>query len=256
MALTDESGNGMVMPVAPMNNGGGFGDGFGGSGWWILLLFILLGGNAWGGGFGGNDIYPWMNQSNQINGGFRDQMLSTQLNGIQNGITSGFGDIQTALCGGFAGVTASVVGAQNGITQQMYANEIADLERSFAAQTAQTAGVSALQAQLAQCCCDNRTATIQSQNITQTEGAATRLAIQNQTQMILDKMCAQELDAYKRENENLRSMVNMQNLAASQAAQTAALIADNTAQTQYIVNRVAPYPIPAYTVANPVTPAT
>ena len=34
-----------------------------------------------------------------------------------------------------------------------------------------------------------------------------------------------------------------------------ALIADNTAQTQYIVNRVAPYPIPAYTVANPATPA-
>ena len=36
---------------------------------------------------------------------------------------------------------------------------------------------------------------------------------------------------------------------------TAQLIADNTAQTQYIVNRVAPYPIPAYTVANPTTPA-
>ena len=36
---------------------------------------------------------------------------------------------------------------------------------------------------------------------------------------------------------------------------TAALVADNTAQTQYIVNRVAPYPIPAYTVANPTTPA-
>lgn len=48
----------------------------------------------------------------------------------------------------------------------------------------------------------------------------------------------------------------MQALAASQATQTAQLIADNTAQTQYIVNRVAPYPIPAYTVANPVTPAT
>ena len=43
----------------------------------------------------------------------------------------------------------------------------------------------------------------------------------------------------------------MQNLAASQAAQTAQLIADNTAQTQYIVNRVAPYPIPSYTVPNP-----
>lgn len=81
------------------------------------------------------------------------------------------------------------------------------------------------------------------------------MAYPYQTQQILDKMCQQEIDAYKRENENLRSMINMQNLAASQTAQTAQLIADNTAQTQYIVNRVAPYPIPAYTVPNPFTPA-
>ena len=251
MALTDDT----TMLVQPANNGfGGFGDG---NSFWILLLFILLGNGAWGmGGFGGGDLYPWLNNSQNINGGFRDQMLNASVNGIQNAITSGFGDVQTALCGGFAGVNASINGAQNAIAQQMYGNQIADMERSYAAQTASTAGMTALQAQLAQCCCDNRLATCQTQNIVQSDGAATRLAIQNQTQAILDKMCQQEIDNYKRENENLRSMVNMQNLAASQAAQTAQLIADNTAQTQYIVNRVAPYPIPAYTVANPVTPAT
>lgn len=260
MALTDE--NNMVMPVTPMyGNGGGYG-GFGGdwSSWIILfLIFGMFGGwgnGGFGGGFGGDGLYPWLNNSQNINGGFRDQMLNTSVNGIQNAITSGFGDVQTALCGGFAGVNASINGAQNAIAQQMYGNQIADMERSYAAQTASTAGMSALQAQLAQCCCDNRLATCQTQNIVQSDGAATRLAIQNQTQAILDKMCQQEIDNYKRENENLRSMVNMQNLAASQAAQTAQLIADNTAQTQYIVNRVAPYPIPAYTVANPVTPAT
>lgn len=256
MALTDDN---MVLQVTPMGNGnGGFGNGFGCDGFWLIILFILLGNGAWGmgGGFGGGDLYPWLYNSQNINGGFRDQILNTSVNGIQNAITSGFGDVQTALCGGFAGVNASINGAQNAIAQQMYGNQIADLERSFAAQTANTAGMSALQAQLAQCCCDNRLATCQTQNIVQSDGAATRLAIQNQTQAILDKMCQQEIDNYKRENENLRSMVNMQNLAASQAAQTAQLIADNTAQTQYIVNRVAPYPIPAYTVANPVTPAT
>lgn len=260
MALTDDSGTNMVLPVTPMGNTGNCGFGFGDNGsFWILLLFILLGGNGWGNGFGGGfggDLYPWLNNSQNINGGFRDQMLNTSVNGIQNAITSGFGDVQTALCGGFAGVNASINGAQNAIAQQMYGNQIADMERSYAAQTASTAGMTALQAQLAQCCCDNRLATCQTQNIVQSDGAATRLAIQNQTQAILDKMCQQEIDNYKRENENLRSMVNMQNLAASQAAQTAQLIADNTAQTQYIVNRVAPYPIPAYTVANPVTPAT
>lgn len=41
----------------------------------------------------------------------------------------------------------------------MYSNQIADLERSYAAQTASTQGMNAIQAQLAQCCCDNRAAT-------------------------------------------------------------------------------------------------
>lgn len=131
MAINDE---GMVMPVAPMyGNGGGFGGGFGGDWGWIILLLLFAGG-GWGGGFGGGmDMYPWLNQSNQVNDGFRDQMINTSVNGIQNAVTSGFGDVQTALCGGFAGVNASVNGAQNGITSQMYNNTIADLERSFAA---------------------------------------------------------------------------------------------------------------------------
>ena len=152
MALTDD--NSMVMPVSPMyGNGGGFGGDW--SSWIILfLIFGMFGGwgNGFGGGFGGgNDLYPWLNNSQNINGGFRDQMLNTSVNGIQNAITSGFGDVQTALCGGFAGVNASVNGAQNAIAQQMYTNQIADLERSFAAQTANTQGMNALQAQLAQC---------------------------------------------------------------------------------------------------------
>lgn len=230
MALDGGNGN-MIMPVAPTGGFAGNGMGFGDNGFWIILLFILLGGWNNGGGYAnaGGGLYPWLNQSEQINGGFRDQMLNTTVNGIQQAITAGFGNVQN----GFAQAEIAANSRQ-----------MADMNQNFA-----------LQSQLAQCCCDNRLATCQTQNIVQSEGAATRLAIQNQTQQILDKMCQQEIDALKRENENLRTMVNMQNLAASQTAQTAQLIADNTAQTQYIVNRVAPYPIPAYTVANPVTPA-
>lgn len=247
MAITNDN---MVMPVAPT---GGMGNGFGGDGWWLLLLFIILGG-GWGNGYGNNvgaDMYPWMNQSSQINDGFRDQMINGNITGIANGVTSGFGDVQTALCGGFAGVNA---GVSNGFSQaEIAANsrQMADMNQTFGFQTSMMQGFNGLQSQLAQCCCDNRLATCQTQNIVQSESAATRTAIQGGIQQILDKMCQQELDAYKRENDNLRSMVNMQNLAASQAAQTAQLIADNTAQTQYIVNRVAPYPIPSYTVPNP-----
>jgi len=280
MALTDEGGGmNTTMLVSPngyaSGNNGGF---FGGDFAWILLLLVLGGGWGGFGGFGMGGavasgavgmemLYPWLNNSQNINDGFRDQMLTTQVNGIQNAITSGFGDIQTALCGGFAGTTAAVNGAQNAIAQQLYTNQIADLERSFAAQTASSQGMNAIQAQLANCCCENRAATADLKYTVATEACADRAAIasalrdvidatQNQTQTILDKMCQQEIDNLKAQNLALQNQVNMQAMQASQVAQTAALVADNTAQTQYIVNRVAPYPIPAYTVANPVTPAT
>lgn len=247
MALTDENGGipatMLVSPSGGVNNGFG---GFGGDGWWIILLFILLGGgwnNGFGGGFGG-DLYPWMNNSQNINDGFRDQMVATQINGIQNSITSGFGDVQTALCGGFAG-----------ITNTLNSNQMADMERSFSVQSA-----------LQNCCCENRAAVADLKYTVATEACADRNAISSalrdvltattaQTQTILDKLCQQEIDNLKTQNLALQNQVNMQTLSASQAAQTAALVADNTAQTQYIVNRVAPYPIPAYTVANPITPA-
>lgn len=251
MALTDD-GN-LVMPVAP--TGGGFGGGGFGNDWGWIILLLLFAGGGWGGFGGGNEIYPWMNQADITTSGFQNAATNTAISSLQNGVTSGFGDVQTALCGGFAGVNASVNNAQNGITQMMYSNQIAELERSFAAQTANTSGLTNLSQQLSQCCCDNRLATCQTQNLMVSESAATRLAIQEQTQAILDKMCQQEIDALKSQNLALQNQVNMQNLAASQTAQTAALIADNTAQTQYIVNRVAPYPIPAYVVANPVTPS-
>lgn len=263
MALTDDN---MVMQVAPVNGGGngfGFGDG---NGWWILLLFILLGNGAWGmGGFGGGfdgGLYPWMNQSNQINGGFRDQMLNTQIAGIQNSVTSGFGDVQTALCGGFAGVNASINGAQNAIAQQMYTNQISDLERSFAAQTANTAGMTALQAQLAQCCCDNRAATADLKYTVATEECATRnnssmnardiIDSQNRgTQAILDKLCALELDGVKgqlaqaqRENVGLQNQLNMAAMQASQNAQNAFIQKGFSDEVDTLYNRLNSCPVP------------
>ena len=241
MALTEENGMGTTMLVQPSNGGVGGGL-FGGDLSILVLFFFFFFMGGWGNGFGGGggDLYPWMNNSNQMASGFQNQMLNDSIGGIRDGIA--------------------------GISTQLCNNQLADLERSFAAQTANTAGLTGLSAQLAQCCCDNRAATADLKYTVATEACADRNAIssalrdvmtatQAQTQTILDRMCQQEIDALKAQNAALQTQVNMQALAASQTAQTAALIADNTSQTQYIVNRVAPYPIPAYTVANPTTPA-
>ena len=224
MAFSDESGNGMVMPVAPMYGGGnGNGFGFGGDWAWIILLLLLgWGNNGWGnGGFdgGAGSLYPWMNQTETINDGFRDQMLNTNVTSIRDGI----GDISTQLCNGFAGVNATVA---NGFAQSEIsanARQMADMNRSFA-----------LQSQLADCCCENRLGiadlkyTVATENCADRYEAAsnTRDIIDSQTrgtQAILDKLCALELDSVKQDNANLRTQLNMASLAASQNAQTASI---------------------------------
>lgn len=289
MALTDES-MGFNMPVAPaygMPYGNGFGGGlFGGGDSWLGILFLIAmcnGGFGFGGlgGWGGmmgmgmmgmDFLYPWLNNSQNINDGFRDQQLSNQVGNIQNAVTSGFGDVQTALCGGFAGVNASINGAQNALAQQMYTNQISDLERSYAAQTATAQGINAIQGQLAQSCCDNRLATCQTQNIVQNEGNATRFADANNTrdiiesqtrgtQAILDKLCALELDNVKaqlaqaqRENVGLQNAVNMASFRESQANQNALFAQGLTNEVDQLYNRLKNCPVGTYNVCNPLTP--
>ena len=258
MALTDGNGGDMVMPVAPLYNGGGNGgfcNGFGGDWAWIILL-LLLGwgnnGNGFGGGYGGNGDFPWLINGQQgintnTNNGFRDAMINDGINGIRGDING----ISTQLCNGFAGVEA---GAN--------ARQIADMQTAFAAQTAMTQGFNGLQAQLAQCCCDNRLATCQTQNIVQSEGNATRFADANNTrdiidsqsrgtQAILDKLCQLELDGVKAQVEakndriaELQTQLNMANLAASQTAQNAFIQRGFTDEVDALYNRLSNCPVP------------
>lgn len=246
MALTDENGSGMIMPVAPMYGGGtsGFGSGFGGDGWWIILLFIILGGwgngfgNGYGGGVGG--LYPWMNQTETINDGFRDQMLNNNITSIRDGI----GDISTQLCNGFSNVQMSA------------------MQNAFGLQNAINAGVNGLQSQLADCCCENRLGTADLKYTIATENCAdrtqslmnTRDIIDSQTrgtQAILDKLCALELDGVKnqlaqaqRENVGLQNQLNMANLAASQTAQNAFIQQGFADEVDALYNRLNNCPVP------------
>lgn len=254
MALTD-SGNGMYMPVAPAYGMGNSGwGGFGGDGWWVILFLFALMGNGWGngfgGGFGGGSYgaydFPWLLNGQaginaNTNNGFRDAMINDNITSVRDGIA----DISTQLCGGFAGVTAAVNGAQNAVSQQLYTNQIADMERSFNAQTASTQGMNAIQSQLAQCCCDNRAATADVKYTIATEACANRANSTANTQAILDKLCQLELDGYKRENDNLRSQLNMATLRESQTAQNAFIQQGFSDEVDQLYNRLSSCPVPS-----------
>lgn len=217
MAIADE--NGMVMPVSPMYGGygnNGFNDG---GSWWILLLFILLGGwgNGFGGGYGGGGAGF---VDNTVQRGFDQASIMNGITGVGNNVVSGFGDTATNLCGGFAGVTAAI---NNGFAQaEIAANAraMSDMQTMFG-----------LQSQLAQCCCDNRLATCQTQNLVQNEGAETRAAIQAQTQAILDTMCQDKIDSKNDKIIELQNAINMATMQASQVAQTAEILAKLPAST-------------------------
>lgn len=292
MALTDEGNGGIPatmlvgptgyaggMPYPVYQNGGGNG-GFGSDGWWVILLLLALGGgwgNGFGGGFGGNQLgydFPWVlngqtNLSNQMGNGFRDNQIQDSITSVRDGISAlatqlcgCCGDIQTSLCNGFSGVTAAVTGAQNALAQQMYTNQIADLERSFAAQTANTQGMTALSSQLAQCCCDNRLATANLGALVQSENCADRAAlsdgirdiITNQTsntQRILDQLCSDKIEQKNDIIAQLRSELMYARGQASQDVQTAAIQAGQRALANEVEQYVLPTPRPAYIVQNP-----
>ena len=267
MAFSTES-SGMVMPVAPAY-GANDGFGFGGEslGWIILFLIFGMFGNGgfggWGGFNGGLGIdFPWLlngqnNTDALVTNGFNNAAVNTALSGIQSSITSGFGDVQTALCGGFAGTTAAVTNAQNAISQQMYANEIADLNRSFDAQTASIQGMNAIQGQLAQCCADNRLATNDVKYTIATEACNTRAANTANTQALLDsnqklmdKLCQLELDnaksqiaAEQRENANLRTELMYARGQASQIEQTAQILQGQNQEVDALYNRLNNCPV-------------
>ena len=247
MALTDENsgipatmlvgptGYAGGMPYPVYQNGGNNG-GFGGDWGWIILILLLAGvggwGNGFGNGFGGGDIYPWLNNSQNINGGFRDQMLQTSVSSIGDRITSGFGDVQTALCGGFAGVNSAITNAQ-----------MANMQSIFGVQSA-----------LQNCCCENRAGLADVKYTVATEACADRAALsdglrdvlaatQAQTQAILDKMCQDKIDAKNDTIAQLRSELMYARGQASQDVQTARILAGQAAEIDGVYARLRDCPV-------------
>ena len=265
MALTDESGNGFYMPVAPAYGGnGGFGGGFGGDWGWIILLLLFAGG-GWGGGFGGMGgfgnmmlgyDFPWLLNGQQginanTNAGFRDAMLNDGITSIRDGIAA----LSTQLCGCCSDMQMALANGFAGVEQGANARQIANMQQAFAAQTAMAQGFNQLGSQFADCCCENRLAIAGLGSDIAREACATRTNDTQNTQAILnlvnsgiqsikDQLCQDKIDAKNDEIANLRQTIAMKDLAASQTAQNAFIAQGFSNEVDQLYNRLNTCPVP------------
>ena len=209
---------------------------FGSNGAWWLLILLIFANNGWGnGGFGGN-----------ANGGFVPYMPPyATANDVQSGfdqaaVISGINGITSAISNGFAGAEISRANTLASITNQM--NTIAMNQQN--------------------CCCENRANIADLKYTVATEACADRSAVSDalrdviaantaSTQRILDQMCQDKIDAKNEQIQNLQNQLAMANLAASQTAQTAQLLADNARQTAVLEDYLNPVARPAFIVQNP-----
>jgi len=217
--------------------------GFNGNGAWIFLFFILilLGGWGNGNGWGNNGTSPaTVEISNDVQRGFDQSALINGINGITSAVSTGFANAEISRCNSQANILQTLNNNQSNLNTQL--NTIAMNQQN--------------------CCCENRAGLADLKYTVATEACADRSALSEalrevivsntaNTQMILDKMCQQEIDALKAQNQQLQMQGYLASLAASQNAQTGQILTDNAAQTTALLRALNPAPVPAYVVSNP-----
>ena len=246
--------------VVGNRNDGAFGDGSGG--WWIILLFLCLFGNGgWGGNYGGGNnggagaLYPWMNQADITNSGFRDQMINDNITSIRDGIyglsnqlCSCCGDMRDTVNSGF--YNAEIAAANR---------QMANMNQAFAAQTAMAQGFNGVQSSLANCCCENRLGIADLKYTVATENCADRAALSDgvrdiiasqtaSTQRILDQLCQDKIDEKNETIAQLRQELLYTRGQDSQELQTARILAGQTAEVDALYNRLSSCPVPSVPV--------
>lgn len=215
-----------------------------GGGWWfIIVLFALFGWGGFGNGWGGNGSNSSYYTDSALQRGFDNQAVISKLDGITNGLCDGFYAVNNSMLTGFNGINTNIMQTGYGIQQAINADTVANMQNT-----------NALQAQLANCCCETREA-IQGVNynmaqntcaLQNTMNSNTRDIIDSQnagTRAILDYLCQDKISTLQAENNDLR-------MAASQDRQNALLTTAMTAQTNHIIDAVRPTPVPAYPASN------
>ena len=215
--------------AAVTGNNGGWGNGWGGDGWWVLIiLFALFGGWGRGGMFGGNGGCGCDSACatvGDVERGFNNQSTQQRFNGLDQGLSQlGYADLQQ-----FSNLS-------NGLCQLGYQTQ---------------AAVNDVSRQLSECCCNTREA-IQGVNYNIAQGFANqgyqlqqcccdlKQAIADNTRAISDQLTAFRIEDKDNQIRSLESQVQALNLAASQQN-----------QNRYLIDTLRPCPVPAYQTCNP-----
>lgn len=245
------------------NNGGFFGNGFGGDGWWIFILFLFAFGGWGNGGWFGNgnnsgiggaafqgaltraDLTDEINFSD-LDHAIRDTRvdLSNDYHNLSTNVLQGICDLN----GTINNVGNSINTNLNNLGYQLQSGindvNVNSMQNTYALGSQLTA----LGNQMSSCCCDmryqvekgfsdtNYNLATQMNAVRQDICDQTRDIVENQnanTRAILDRLTNDKIADLRDENQALK-------FAASQAAQ-------NT----YLVDQLRPCPIPAYNVPNP-----
>ena len=222
-------------------------------------MFLFAGG--WGnGGWGNGGGATGSTVREEIAYGFDMNGLENSVRGIQQGLCdgfyamntgmlNGFNGVQSTLCQGFAGINAGMNQNTADLMQTMNASTIAAIQNTNAI----NAGITALGAQLADCCCSTKYELAKGFGdlgyALASQSCDTRRAIADSTRDIIDS-----------NNAGVRSILDFltQDKISSLQAENQSLkfAASQQAQNNYLVSQLRePCPIPAY-VVNPPCPVT
>lgn len=158
MYVPENSGNSVPAWMAMNNNGLLGNNGLGGG-----ILGFLLGlffGNGWGGGFGGfggNGAAGAGFLSNQMNNDSGRELLMTAINSNGEASRAAIQNLATMIGQDFNLVNSGVQAIQSGLSSLAIQQAVSVPQIINSIQS----GNSALQSQLAQCCCENRLLTTQ-----------------------------------------------------------------------------------------------
>ena len=214
------------VPLVANLDGNGSNGGWGDTGaWWIVLfvLFFAFGGFGNNGWFGNNcrDGYPCATQAD-VRAAVDQQTLISKLDQQTYGLADTFTALNNTLNSNFRGIDNSIctLGYQN---QQGF-NEVAH--------------------QISDCCCTTQRAI---------DGVNYNLA--TQTNAIQNAMCNNTRDIIDNQNANTRSildfLVNDKIASLQTENQNLKLQASQFAQNQYLVNELRPCAKPAYITCSP-----